>query len=130
MTRMPLKSGEVVEVVITKVLPLGALVETGSGMPRLVRGAVGDVGASVRVKVVETDDVEQRFSAPSPECAPRRREQRVRLDLAPDRERDHRRGHDGRDRPGRARATGLDGEDRCPVVWPAGTTWTASGPRS
>jgi predicted RNA-binding protein with RPS1 domain len=63
MTRVPLSSGDVVNVVITKVLPFGALVESGSGVPGLVRGAAGDVGASVRVEVVEVDTTEQRFSA-------------------------------------------------------------------
>ena len=62
MTRIPLSSGDVVDVVITKVLPFGALVDTGSGVPGLVRGAVGDAGAMLRVEVVDIDEAE-RFSA-------------------------------------------------------------------
>jgi predicted RNA-binding protein with RPS1 domain len=53
----------VIDVVIAKVVPFGALVETRSGMPGLVRGAVGDIGATLRVEVVSVDEAEQRFSA-------------------------------------------------------------------
>ena len=63
MTRMPLSSGDVIDVVIATVLPFGALVETGSGVPGLVRGAVGDIGATLRVEVVDVDEAEHRFSA-------------------------------------------------------------------
>jgi predicted RNA-binding protein with RPS1 domain len=63
MTRIPLTSGDVIDVVIVKVLPFGALVETGSGVPGLVRGAVGDIGATLRVEVNDVDDAEHRFSA-------------------------------------------------------------------
>lgn len=63
MTRIPLNSGDVVDVVVTKVLPFGAFVQTASGAPGLVRGAVGAVGATVRVEVVDLDEAEQRFSA-------------------------------------------------------------------
>jgi len=63
MTRIPPSSGDVIDVVIAKVLPFGALVETGSGVPGLVRGAVGDIGATLRVEVVDVDEAEHRFSA-------------------------------------------------------------------
>jgi len=63
MTRIPPSSGDVIDVVIAKVLPFGALVETGSGVPGLVRGTVGDVGATLRVEVVDVDEAEHRFSA-------------------------------------------------------------------
>ena len=63
MTRMPLSSGDVIDVVIATVQPFGALVETGSGVPGLVRGAVGDIGATLRVEVVDVDEAEHRFSA-------------------------------------------------------------------
>jgi hypothetical protein len=39
------------------------LVETESGVPGLVRGVTRDAGATVRVGVVERDDVEGRFAA-------------------------------------------------------------------
>jgi hypothetical protein len=51
------------DVVIAKVLPFGALVETGSGMPGLVRSADGETGATLRVEVVDVDEAEPRFSA-------------------------------------------------------------------
>jgi predicted RNA-binding protein with RPS1 domain len=63
MTRIPLASGDVIDVVIVKVLPFGALVETGSGVPGLVRGAVGDIGATLSVQVNDVDEAEHRFSA-------------------------------------------------------------------
>jgi len=63
MTRIPLRSGDVIDVVIAKVLPFGALVETGSGVPGLVRGADGDVDATLRVRVVDVDEAEHRFNA-------------------------------------------------------------------
>jgi ribosomal protein S1 len=63
MTRMPLNPGDVLDAVVTKSLPFGALVETTAGVPGLVHGAASDVGTTVRVEVVGYDDVEKRFSA-------------------------------------------------------------------
>jgi len=63
MTPIPLSSGDRIDVVIAEVLPFGVLVRTGSGAPGLVRGNVGDVGATVRVEVVDVDQAEARFSA-------------------------------------------------------------------
>ncbi|MFD6176854.1 MULTISPECIES: hypothetical protein [unclassified Isoptericola] len=48
--------------VVTTVAPFGVLV-TADGVPGLVRGGDATVGDTVRVRVVEFDDVEQRFSA-------------------------------------------------------------------
>jgi len=63
MTPIPLSSGDEIDAVIDKVLPFGVLVRTASGAPGLVRGTVGDVGATVRVEVVDVDQAEARFSA-------------------------------------------------------------------
>ena len=63
MTRVPLNSGDVIDVAIAKVLPFGALVESGAGVPGLVRGAVGDIGATLRGEGVDVDETEHRFSA-------------------------------------------------------------------
>ena len=64
MTRIPLSSGDLIDVEITRVLPFGALVASGSGVPGLVRGAVSaGIGATLRVQVVDVDEAEQRFSA-------------------------------------------------------------------
>ncbi len=60
---MPLGPGDEIDAVVTAVAPFGVLVETGSGIPGLVRGADEPVGSVVHVQVIEFDDVEQRFSA-------------------------------------------------------------------
>ena len=54
---------EVVDAVVTAVTPFGAFVRTETGIPGLVRGGRYDVGAAVRLRVVEFDAEQHRFSA-------------------------------------------------------------------
>jgi predicted RNA-binding protein with RPS1 domain len=56
------QAGDELEVTVTAVKPFGAFVEAGS-VRGLVRGASAAVGDVVRVRVLESDDVESRFSA-------------------------------------------------------------------
>lgn len=58
-----LKPGDEIDAFVTFVKPFGLLVETDTGVPGLVRGANAEVGATVRVRVIEYDAVEPRFSA-------------------------------------------------------------------
>jgi len=58
-----LNPGDEIDVVVKFAKPFGLLVEAGSGLPGLVRGASAEVGATVRVRVVEYDPAESRFSA-------------------------------------------------------------------
>jgi len=58
-----LNPGDEIDAVVKFAKPFGLLVETGSGMSGLVRGASADVGATVRVRVIEYDAAESRFSA-------------------------------------------------------------------
>lgn len=55
--------GDEIDVVVTSVKPFGFFVRTDSGMSGLVRGTGADTGATVRVRVIEFDAVESRFSA-------------------------------------------------------------------
>lgn len=57
----PMRSGDVIAVSVTKVVPFGVLVETPAGVPGLVRSATYAVGEVVNVRVVEFDG--ERFSA-------------------------------------------------------------------
>ncbi|WP_425953985.1 hypothetical protein [Xylanimonas sp. McL0601] len=57
------QAGETLDVVVTRELPFGVLVETGAGVAGLVRGARGSAGATLRVRVVESDAALGRFSA-------------------------------------------------------------------
>lgn len=58
-----LKPGDETAATVTSAKPFGVLVETESGVPGLVRGAQAEVGAVLRLRVTEFDDVESRFSA-------------------------------------------------------------------
>ena len=58
-----LRRGEVVDAVVTAVMPFGVFVRTETGIPGLVRGERHDVGAVVRLHVVEFDAEQHRFSA-------------------------------------------------------------------
>ena len=63
MIEQPLHSGDTIDVVVTKSLPFGVLVETDTGLAGLVRGANSAVGTSIRVEVVQYDNSDSRFSA-------------------------------------------------------------------
>ncbi|NUP75751.1 MAG: hypothetical protein HOQ07_14060 [Sinomonas sp.] len=58
-----LTAGDEIDVVVTSAKPFGLLVESESGVPGLARGGSAPVGATVRVRVIEFDPVESRFSA-------------------------------------------------------------------
>ena len=58
-----LKPGDEMVATVTSAKPFGVLVETESGVPGLVRGAQAEVGAVLRLRVTEFDNVESRFSA-------------------------------------------------------------------
>lgn len=55
--------GDEIVVTVTDTKPFGAFVVSQSGVPGLVRGAQAAVGTTVRVRVIESDDVEHRFAA-------------------------------------------------------------------
>jgi predicted RNA-binding protein with RPS1 domain len=57
----PIRSGDVIAVSVTKVLPFGVLVETPAGVSGLVRHATAEVGQVVNVRVDMFDG--ERFSA-------------------------------------------------------------------
>lgn len=59
----PLKTGDALDVLVTAVKPFGVLVRTDTGIPGLVRNANAEVGATVRVQVVDYDPAQSRFSA-------------------------------------------------------------------
>lgn len=61
--RVPLRSGDAIEAVVTTVTPFGVLVRTDAGVPGLVRGARDAVGTVVHLRVLEYDDMQHRFSA-------------------------------------------------------------------
>ncbi|MCP2356500.1 ribosomal protein S1 [Nonomuraea thailandensis] len=56
-------AGDEVDVVVRSVKPFGLLVESDSGVQGLVRGGGAVAGANVRVRVIEFDAAESRFSA-------------------------------------------------------------------
>ncbi|MCL2317096.1 MAG: hypothetical protein FWC46_08455 [Actinomycetia bacterium] len=58
-----MRSGDVLDVTVDKVLPFGVLVATKDGTHGLVRGAGGAVGDAIRVRVDEYDTAQSRFSA-------------------------------------------------------------------
>ena len=58
-----MRSGDVLDVTVEKVLPFGVLVAAKDGTNGLVRGAVGAVGDAVRVRVDEFDAARSRFAA-------------------------------------------------------------------
>jgi len=62
MTGMPLSPGEDIDVVVTTVAPFGVLVRTDAGFHGLVRGVRASSGTALKVRVVEVDAKQQRFS--------------------------------------------------------------------
>ena len=58
-----LESGDEIDVVVTHAKPFGLFVETDTGLSGLVRGAHAAPGATLRVRVLEYDAIESRFSA-------------------------------------------------------------------
>jgi ribosomal protein S1 len=58
-----LKPGDEIDVVVTSAKPFGFFVESESGVHGLFRGGSATVGATVRVRVVEFDVAQSRFSA-------------------------------------------------------------------
>jgi ribosomal protein S1 len=63
MTDMPLSPGDEIDVVVTTVAPFGVLVRTDAGLDGLVRGGRASLGSAMRVRVLEVDAEQQRFSA-------------------------------------------------------------------
>ncbi|MFH8252039.1 S1 RNA-binding domain-containing protein [Microbacterium sp. B2969] len=58
-----LRPGDELTATVTATKPFGVFVRSDSGIDGLVRGARAEVGASIRIRVIEFDDVEHRFSA-------------------------------------------------------------------
>ena len=54
--------GDVITATVTKTVPFGVFVEY-AGVPGLVRGARGDEGTSILVRVDDYDAAERRFAA-------------------------------------------------------------------
>ena len=63
MTGTLLKPGDEIDVVVRSAKPVGLFDESDAGVPGLVRAASAAVGATLRVRVIEFDAVESRFSA-------------------------------------------------------------------
>ena len=63
MTGTLLNPGDELDATVQSVTPFGLLVRTDAGVPGLIRGARATSGATVRLRVVEYDAVEARFSA-------------------------------------------------------------------
>jgi len=63
MTGTLLKPGDEIDVVVKSAKPFGLFVESAAGLLGLVRGGNAAVGAMLRVRVVEFDAAESRFSA-------------------------------------------------------------------
>jgi hypothetical protein len=57
------QAGDTFDVVVTRELPYGALVQTPAGVAGLVRGARATAKSTLRVRVVEYDAALGRFSA-------------------------------------------------------------------
>jgi hypothetical protein len=55
-------AGDLATATVTKSVPFGVLVES-AGLPGLVRGVQGELGTELRVRVLEFDPAQQRFSA-------------------------------------------------------------------
>lgn len=66
MTGTLLKPGDEITVVVKSAKPFALFVESDSGLSGLVRGGSAAVGATLRVRVVEFDTAESRFSATLP----------------------------------------------------------------
>ncbi|HEV3358152.1 MAG TPA: S1 domain-containing protein [Pseudonocardiaceae bacterium] len=58
-----LRPDDDIDAIVTSAKPFGLLVKTETGVTGLVRGASADVGTTVRVRVIEYDAAESRFSA-------------------------------------------------------------------
>jgi hypothetical protein len=63
MTGTLLNAGDEIDVVVTSVKPFALFVESDSGARGLVRGGGAAVGTMVRVRLIEFDAAESRFSA-------------------------------------------------------------------
>lgn len=63
LTAPSVRDGDLIEVIVTKNLPFGVLVESPAGVPGLVRGVAAAIGETVRVRVVSYDVDRQRFHA-------------------------------------------------------------------
>jgi ribosomal protein S1 len=63
MTGTLLKPRDEFEVVVKPAKPFGLFVESETGLSGLVRGGNAAVGATLRVRVIEFDAAESRFSA-------------------------------------------------------------------
>ncbi len=62
MSDQPVRAGDVVTATVTRAVPFGVFVEY-AGVPGLVRRAQAEAGAELRVRVVDYDAAERRFSA-------------------------------------------------------------------
>jgi hypothetical protein len=62
MSDQPIEAGDEITATVTKIVPFGVLVEY-AGVPGLVRGAHGEPGTTLELRVVEYDAAERRFSA-------------------------------------------------------------------
>jgi hypothetical protein len=58
-----LRTGDELDVTVVTSKPFGVLVRAADGTAGLVRGARAEVGADIRVRIVEYDATENRFSA-------------------------------------------------------------------
>ena len=63
MPRNLLNPGDEIDAAVISTKPFGLLVRTTTGVPGLVRGATAAVGATVRLRVLDYDATESRFSA-------------------------------------------------------------------
>jgi len=63
MTGTLLRPGDEIDVVVKSAKSFGLFVESDAGLSGLVRGHSAAVGAMLRVRVVEFDAAESRFSA-------------------------------------------------------------------
>jgi ribosomal protein S1 len=63
MTGTLLKPGDEIDVAVKSAKPFGLFVESDAGLSGLVRGGSAAAGATLRVRVIEFDAAELRFSA-------------------------------------------------------------------
>ena len=62
MSDQPIRAGDLITAIVTKSVPFGVFVEY-AGVPGLVRRTHADQGSELRVRVIDYDATEQRFSA-------------------------------------------------------------------
>jgi len=62
MSDQPVSAGDEITAVVTRTVPFGVFVEY-AGVPGLVRRAQAEPGAELRLRVVDYDAAERRFSA-------------------------------------------------------------------